>query len=533
MLGLRDPARVSDELSARFGADRLMDLVVAAERARLVPHGAVTSLAAQVRLTHEPRSTVAGSWWPRLRAANGLESSDSEGIASPVDAVICGEAFFDHYSRVLRQPNPSTSSEVSAEDRRAVANLVERLCTLSCGPYGVAEESLRVLAKILPTEPNIVSNFARMNPVANQIVRALDAAVRHAPPDSKLWNTFVDLLAQAPSEMIYRTYWLRALRRAILAGREKYQDQAVGGWAATQLAQFAFGNGEAVSILDSAVERRFAFWCLAEVLEDEKQWSGLLHEALGDQLLTSVVPAAQQMRAQLSGTAFRDGFAFTPEGQWLAPSSCDEILDLERCRSKSWSQWPEWGWLRPTSRQLLMSHLRDALLSPNSIRQRASCDVLRASGTLARRAACLTASAIYFAEESAQQPDQALMERAVQTVGLMGVAEGIDLVESVLKSGLSIPAGVLKYAVTAAGHLAHVHPHRSVGLMAWTNNAVSQTTSNSLAIRGIIAAVAYRRSPERFFDELPENAAVEKSLAWANGVLADPLLPIRSEPSRS
>jgi len=90
VMGLDYPARVTELLKPDAPPDRMLELAVNAERAGLVPHGEVTGLAQQVRLTANPRPTVSGSWWPGLRDANALVHGSGR-LSSVIDVLMCAE----------------------------------------------------------------------------------------------------------------------------------------------------------------------------------------------------------------------------------------------------------------------------------------------------------------------------------------------------------------------------------------------------------------------------------------------------------
>ena len=521
-MGLDNPARVTELLKPEAAPERLLELAVVTERIGLVPHGEVTGIARQIRLTPFPMPTVSGVWWPRLRDAKGLAHGSDE-LRSVIDVLVCAESFCDYYQELIAKPPNSLRDAVSQVDLKSLDALLRALCRFAVGPYGAAQEAHHLVSRMATLAPAIVAEEVGRNAVSTQLIRSLDSAIRHYHVNANLWRRFSDVLANPPDLLASKIYWLRGLRRLLITDRTRRAERDTRRWAMEQLKIALRGEG---AYEDSgATDRRFALWCLAELVENDGEWAHVETYAARDSTTADLIPTCRSFRR--SPRTGYDGFAYTPESGWERPRSMVEVLDVARSKTNAWSARATWL-IRPTTRSRLVGYLADALLAPSAIRQRAATDLLRGSGSKVRTAVSATVSDLIERERVAAEPRVHVLERCFRVLGSMGQESSIEVVERLLRD-TDLDPSVLTAAISASGDLAYRHARRSIGMMAWVNDAMTRSSSRTRAIVGIRAATAFGRDPNQFYAVIPaaEDPSVLRCLAWARSVLDDPLWTAR------
>jgi len=430
------------------------------------------------------------------------------------------ESFCDYYHDLIAKPPNKLRESIGETDRRSLDVVLRSLCRFAVGPYGAAEAAYRLIARMATLAPEVLSEEVSRNAISTQLVRSLESAVRQYHVNARLWRTFSELLVKPPDLLISKIYWLPALRRLLIADRKRRVESDLRRWPIEQLKIALRGEGSYEN--SSATDRRFALWCLAELVENDGEWAQIESNTENDPMMADLIETCRQFR--LSPRIGFEGFSFTPRSGWSRPRSMVEILDAGRSRSRSWSVRELWRSIRPPARERLVGFLEDALLAPNFVRQRAATHLLRASGDTVRTAVSVTVSQLVDLERTAGEPRVDVLERCFRVIGAMGQESSIPVVERFIRERDSDPL-VMSAAIGAAGDLAYRHPRKAVGMMAWVNDAISTSTTRTRAIIGIRASTAFGKDPRSFFEFIPENGdpSIVRCLDWSHEVLHDPL----------
>lgn len=518
---------------------KLWEASKALEVSRLAPLRSVTRLALQVRLPPAqgglpsgyptPYWSIGESWWPSIRDASHLGDDDAPRFRSAADVVLAAEAFGSHYAHLVQQPpNNPLGGALAPREMEACSQLLAKLCWLGSGPFGVAHDALRLVAALAPLNPEIVVDSVGLGGPRSQMVRALDRSLRHSQGNAHIRHAVNDLLASPPEKIFRRVYWLRALRGVRLHDFQNGDgDRPLRNWVYEQL-RFAV-RGELGYRGARLTDRRYALWCLAELEADEADWQRDRLIATEDDGLSDLLPLCEELRQHIARTGVRDAFLFTPPRGWpviACSKTVAERLDATFTDSSRWSQAETWRWMRPQTRSSAIRYLRDALLAPCAVRQRAATDVLRSCSALTQESASITVGEILQEEWASTAPSSALIERCLVVLGTLHRRRSIRLVEDVVQTASTDE--ILGQAISVAGDLAHANPADSVGLMAWTQARAAKSSDEEVAIAAIHAAVAYRQEPRGYVGErAADRNAVQLMLRWADEVLVDPLLPPR------
>jgi hypothetical protein len=507
-------------------AEYLPHTVQDVERLGFAPAGSVTRLAERVGLTEGPRWTVAASWWPRLRHEYRLGTDSWARDMNPPTVLLAAEAFGAHYQHLLeRPPNPAATHSPDGPHLAAARQLLGELCWLASGPFGVAHEAQRLISLLAPLSPEDVTRAIARNVVTTQVIRALDRSLRKAPGNSNLTQVYADLLARPPDKIYRRTNWIRALRQLKL--------QTTGGtgpsrkWIIDQLV-FAL-KGERAYNGARATDRRYAFWCLAELTSDGALWSEVLQHAAEDDEVAGLLAEAEGLRAYVGRTPpRRNAFGYAPPTHWSATylrDGLDDLLHPDAVRANRWAGKPWWDWAassRTRFKERAIALLRDALFNPDVIRQRSAIDTFRAAGPEVTESVSRTLVEVLRVLDVTSAFPQFVRERSLAYLGMLGSSTALPAVESALR--VSADATVVQ-AIATAGDLAHLHPRDSVGLQAWVwEKVVEKATDEDVVLAGIVASVASRRDPKTTLAGAltQPTEAVSSALAWAEEVLEDP-----------
>lgn len=507
-------------------ADKLADLAVEIEELGYADPATLTRLAEQVRLGPD-HWAVAQRWWPQIREFHGLGSTAR--FQLPTQVVLAAEAFAAYYQHLIGSQGTYTPRRMSDRDERAAMQLIDLLSKLACGPFGVTHDALRMLAKLSPLDTGRVMAFARRGGRWSEVVRALDRASLQSKRNWKSRNELATFLAKPPPWLFRQTYWLRAIRRSRRLEFEAEEGlEGAKEWITKQM-EIAMCAEQSYAGSDLPT-RRYALWCAAELTLDDTRCRRVAKIAATDPGLAPILPTAEAMRTHLESVSVRnrDAFYFTPIGGWPldgSPVEVREALDPTAVESSQWSQYRIWKWARPSTRRDAIHLLRDAVASPCAVRYRSACDALRAAGPLTRECAVTTVIDVFLAEQAATTPDPAVLQRCLRVLGQLDSAQGIDIVEHVVRT--TSDHEVLFDALLSAGDLALSHPSDAVGLIAWVGDRMSKLPADErLAIGGIYAQVAFRQAPERWSVTVaPDTPAVQSMSEWGREVLADPMLP--------
>lgn len=518
---------------AAAGGDRLAVLVDEMEQRGFAEQGSVSRLVEQVRLRSDERLDVSPRWWPILRDrfTLGVEQRPPTFVA-PSDAILAAEAFISHHRHLLRDPPNEARRQLPEESLLVGRQLLETLCRLATGPYGVTHDAIRIVARLAPLEPDVVAAYVAMGGPRTQLIRALERSERQTTWNAHIRQEFATLLATPPSRIYRRGYWLRALRRLRLADlRSDEPHQAHRRWVDNQL--MIAMRGEKGYAGAGPVERRYALWVAAEVTIDDHAWQQVVALAEHDELLAGLLPVAKALRDHLSALPRhqRDGFWFTPAGDW--PSLTNEtrvamLLDTTFASSRSWVHHDTWRWARRATRSMAARLIRDAVLAPCVVRQRSAAEALFAGGPECRRSATHTIAAVLEAERAGTSPHPVIVHRCLVLLGMLRHPDAIPTLDAIVQAALSDDSDDVHLAIQAvgaAGELASGCYDRSTGLMAWTARlARERSADEDMALVAIPAMVSMRLDPLRELGAvLPATPAVSASLSWAREVLDDPL----------
>lgn len=526
------PQQLSTQVAA--GRDRLADLVDDIERLGFARHGEVTRLADQLRLRTERRWAVLPRWWGPLRHRYGLgEESSVPTFSSPLDVVFAAEAFVSHHQRLLFPKAAGERRSLDPMDERACHQLLDVLGRLACGPYGVAHESLHLVAMLVPLAPEVVVGQVAAGGPRAQLVRAWERSVRSTSWNSHVRQSFASMLASPPDHVFRRDAWLRGLRRLRLSDFHHTEPHhAKRRWVSDQLMIAMRGERGYVGARPS--DRRHALWVGAEVTADDETWARMVRAAEDDPMLADLLPVAARMRQHLAARPSyqRDAFWFGGPEEWPLGStsrSVVEMLDPARFGDRRWSQHRTWRWARRTTRMSAARLVRDALLAPCVVRMGSAVNALYAAGPECRESATTMIGSIVQAELAATHPHPALVQRSLRVLGMLRHPAAIPVVEDVLRSTQSPADGLLAQAIATAGDLASENPGEEHGMVGWITPRVLRHSGDvDLVVTGIHAMVACRRDPNEAFGAIVGSSpAIDVALGWAGDVLADPLLPRR------
>jgi len=523
-LGIKDSA-----FSQRIGKpSQLGGLAQDVERLGFAEAGTVTRLAEQVGLL-EDHWTVAASWWPRLRDQYrvGTEAWEPTTV-NPPTVLILAEAYGAYHQHLLqRPPNPAATHSPGGRHLVAARQLLEELCWLATGPFGVAHDAHRLISLLAPLSPGIVTSFISEGVVTTQVIRALDRSLRTARWNSNAKQTYYDLLSQRPMEQkIYRrTNWIRALRRLRLVSRGSNEQQRA--WVLKGLRMALLGEGAYSGA--RATDRRYAFWCLAELTPDGSLWDEVFQYAAKDDEVRGLIDYVDGLRAYVGATSpRRDAFGYTPQDDWSAPYLRDglrELLHRDAVRANRYEGKAWWGWAsssRTGVRLRAVALVRDALFNPDVIRQRTAIDIFRAAGPEVAESVSQTLVAVLKVVDSQGSFPQFVRERCLAYLGMMGRRSALGPVEAALKSTSD---ATIVQAIATAGDLSYRHPGDSVGLQAWAwQKVLDNADDEDVILAGIVASVASGKHPRATIaDALHRHAGpVDSALAWADRVHADP-----------
>ncbi|MEZ5216377.1 MAG: hypothetical protein R2715_07260 [Ilumatobacteraceae bacterium] len=525
---------------AAQGGDRLASLVDELEQRGFAEHGSVSRLAEALQLRAEHRWSVSPRWWPILRDQHRLGRSETTPrFATPFEVVLVAEAFSAFHAHLLHDPPNIVRSELSDADQLACRQLLASLCRLGSGPYGVAHDALRLVARLAPLEPDVVAEYVRLGGPRSQLIRAWERSERTTRWNSNVRQEFASLLATPPPLIFRRVFWIRGLRRLRLSDNKSGDlGHSPRNWVTKQLRFAVFGERGYRGA--RATDRRFALWVAAEVTLDELQWSSLATDVADDPVLASLLPLAQELRAYLADQplARRDAFWFTPRSGWPvltthAPTA--EVLDVSLAKTTAWSQYGRWRWARRATRWMAALLIRDGVLAPCAVRQRSAAEALFAGGPESRRSASGTIADLLAAELSAPVPHPVIVQRCLVLLGMLRCREGIQPVEDFLRAPLVDEVdgrGHIAQALTTAGALANAHPEDSVGLVAWAvRRAADHADDEDVALAAIHALVGCGKDPAvELAGRLVDTPTVESSLSWAAEVFGDELFASPSRP---
>lgn len=520
VMELSSSSRVTDILKGKEPPERQLEMAYIAEREGLIPHGEVTGLASQLRLAASARPTVGASWWPRLRDVNGLAKTDGSGLRSAVDVLICAEAFCDYYKAALNHPRNRSRSTLSGSDSDAFDSLVRKLCDLAIGPYGVDSEAVRLLTRMVVLAPEVIAEEIGSHPVATQLIRVLESSVRHLPPNHSMWQTFSKTLDRPPEILVDKHFWLRGLRRHALVARKRRGDQP-HSWAIEQLRLAMVGERAYVDSTPS--ERRYALWCLAELVQDEQTWASMTSEVMDHRDLAGLLPVCVEFRERVpQGGA--SGFAFTPAKGWPMPAAAKDALDLQSLDTKKWKHRELWKPIRPGTSRRLVNFLMDALCAPSAVRQQAAVDLLVCSGERVRAAATDTLGLVEPSQLDDGSHSGAFLERLHVVRGLLGERASIKALEGVLGEP-SASAVEVEACLNAARHLVVRHPSSSAGLVGWVRDVVDRSPTRHRCVAGVRAYAAHGHKAEALVEAIPlaDDHQVGLCQSWALKVIRDPL----------
>ena len=503
--------------------DQLAELAVAIEQYGYAEPATLTRLSEQIRLGPD-RWAIDQRWWPQVRDHHGL--GEAPRFFVPAQVTLAAEAFAAYYQHVIA--GGDTPRRLGGRDLAAAGQLIDLLCRLSCGPYGVTHDALKMLAKLAPLDPGRVMEFARRGGRWSEVIRALDRASADTKRNWKSRNEMATLLATPPPWLFRQTYWLRAIRRLRLTDFASGSGSGAKEWIPGQM-EIAIRGDKSYAGSDLPT-RRYALWCAAELTLDDDRWRRIARLAADDPGISPILADAEKMRSWLAARPLhhRDGFFFTPTDGWSldrSPPEVCEALDPGSVEAKTWSQYKVWKWARPSTRRQAILLLRDAIASPCAVRYRSACDALSAAGSVARECAVTTVIDVIEAEQASSRPDSALQQRGLRVLGQLDGVRAIEVVEHTIRNTQDNDE-VLFDALLSAGDLARSHPHESVGMMAWVTNRLGrQAAVERLAIGAIYAQVSFRRRPDEWVAaDAPDTLAVRSMREWGTEVLADPLL---------
>ncbi len=528
-LSIGDSA-MTERLQSR---DRLPHVAAVVEELGLAPHGLVTRLVGQVGLAGRPAWTVGPSWWPKLRNVHSLGTESSPNFSSPVQVLLAAEAFAAHHVRLLAHPPNSTPRAQDESYKIACNQLLSQLCWLASGPFGVAHEAQRLISHLAPLAQEVVTDFIRGGVVTTQVIRALDRSLRQATWNSRMRQEYYNLLATPPARIYRRTNWLRALRRLQVTDFRNSESFAKPpksrAWLGNQLL-IAMKSERAYSGA-RATDRRYAFWCLAELtLNDSELWEETRRTAEADLEVAPLLERAGELRRYLGQVpvSSRDAFDFYPTIEWSTEYLGTGLHKMLRSDGVTSNRWPFkqiWSWSRAPLRDKAIALLPDALFNPDVIRQRSAIDAFRAAGAEVRESISQTIVGVMSLLDELDNSPAFLRERCLAFLGMLGSASAVPAVERALRSNR---VETLAQAVSTAGDLAHLHPEESYGLMGWTLAEVSKHADDEDVMLAAVQAVVARGWDPRARLEgvLREpSEVISSALMWADRVLADPLLP--------
>lgn len=499
------------------------------ERLGFAEAGTVTRLARQMNLLKD-QWTVDASWWPRLRDQYGVGTEAwAPTTVNPPTVLVVAEAFGAYHQHLLqRPPNPGAVHSPSGRHVLAARQLLEELCWLATGPFGVAHDAHRLISLLAPLSPATVIDFISEGVVTTQVIRALDRSLRTATWNSNAKQLYLDLLSQRPEEerKIYRrTNWIRALRRARLVSRGSNEQERA--WVLKGLHKAMLGEGSYGGA--RATDRRYAFWCLAELTRDGPLWARVLQDAAADDEVRGLLDYVDGLRAYVGpGPVRRDAFGFTPQDDWSGPylrHGLRELLHHDAVRDRGYVGKAWWAWAssaRPSLRVRAVARLRDALFNPDVIRQRTAIDVFRAAGPEVAESVSRTLVAVLEVIDDQGKFPQFVRERCLTYLGMMGRRSALRPVQDALEVTKD---ATLVQAIATAGDLAYRHPAESPGLQGWVRQKVLDNAADEdVVLAGIVATVASGKHPRvELRDALDRRTeAVESALAWADRVRADP-----------
>ena len=532
-MGIGEP-RLSELLNS--GPENLRKLSLQTEEAGLAPLDSVTRLVRQVQLTGREDSTIHPVWWPRMRVAYSLGTPGGPVFRNSVEVLMAAESFAAYHARLLERPPEAPQHSLTQSDELSCTQLLSRLCRFASGPYGVAHESHRLISQLAPLAPNVVTDFISSGTVTTQVIQSLDRSLRRATWNDEMKRQYKELLAKPPDKIYRRTNWMRALRRLKLSGNhsQEAEENDSDNWI---LEQFLLAlEGKPPYQHARITDRRYAFWCLAELAPKGDFWSQAQNIARNSEETKSLLPGAVELREYLHGLPRqqRDAFRFQPSVPWLRPYLRGNLYDLlaeDQVESKkSYRHRANWAWgARPRTIRQSMELLSVAIFDPDVVRQRAAMDAVRAAGPEVVQSVSNGAIVILDQPEPQELPIF-VIERCLATLGALQQANAIDVVERAVRGA---EGEVLVQAVAAAGDLAHAHPGKSLWLMGSTATAVNQSRMHEdVVLAGISAFVSYRRDPRENLQEALElrSAPIDTTLRWSDAVLADPLLPPSGAP---
>lgn len=513
---------LTERLKSRAGLAKLAREV---EDLGFAERGTVSRLAGQVALLRTDVWSIGGSWWPTLR--DGYRLHDVPNFDRAFEVLLAAEAFAAAHPLLLQKPpnKPDSSNQITEQNLSACRVLIEQLCWLASGPFGVAYDSQRLIAYLAPVSPETVTNFIRSGVITTQVIRALDRSLRLCTWNSVMREQYTDLLASPPPKIYRRTNWMRALRRLRLLDFVDTNRPEVPKreWLINKLL-FAL-KGELSYSGARATDRRYAFWCLAELERDATVWSSVRAIAELDPAVAPLLTASEQLRQTISrvGLARTDAFQFIPPGGWamlqdnqLWSNLLDEV-GPEGLKSMS----ELWQWAKPRTKSMAIAMMQEALFNPDVIRQRSSTDALGAAGAEMRDSVSATVGHFLTSLLARRDSPLYLIERSLAVLGMMGRVSSKDVIQASLRQ---LHDECLVQAVASAGDIAYRHPAEAPWLIATVIEVVRQRLQDEdVVIAGIAAMVAVGRAPLRAVPELETlpSQAVQATLQWADKVEFD------------
>lgn len=519
------PGALTGRLKTRPGLGKLVGEM---ESRGFAQRGTVSRLADQVELLPTDTWSIEPHWWPRLRDGYDLGTTGRlPTFDRAFEVLLTAEAFAAAHPLLLQKPpnRPVESDRISDNDLVACGQLLDQLCWLASGPFGVAYESQRLISYLAPVSPSTVTGFIASGVITTQVIRALDRSLRRCAWSSEMRQQYTNLLASPPSKIYRRTNWMRSLRRLRLLDYADPETRArpARDWLMNQLVIAL--NGEESYLGARATDRRYAFWCLAELAPTAESWARVRNDAASLPEIAPLLEPAEMLRKQVQkfGLAKWDAFQFSPPGGWAVRTenhAWSHLLD-ENCADTAKGPPDHWAWARPRTRMLGRALLQDALFNPDVIKQRSSTDALGAAGSEMREAVAITIAAFCAQILKNHDAPRYLIERCLAILGMMGRASSAATILDALRS---LSDESLVQAVASAGDLAHLHASERPWLLATVIPAVTQKLNDEdVAIAGITALVAGHSAPREAIPQLAglPSTAVQATLGWADRVARD------------